>query len=76
MVSNYPPGVSDNTFSAPWNDIEKEIEFCITVNGLVSIQGPVHNKYLELELLHDAKEDVRKEIIKKLDEEFPEYEFT
>ena len=75
MLDNLPSGITNNTFGAPWNEVEKEIEFCINVRGLVSISGPIP-KHEELEQTHDAKEDVRKEIIAKLDFLYPEYEFT
>lgn len=39
---NYPLGVSDNTYGAPWNDIEIEKEIEITLNCVVSFSflGP------------------------------------
>ena len=75
MSSNYPPGCSANTFGAPWNEVEKEIEFCINVRGIISIDKPV-NKLYELEILHDVKEEVRKELLSRLNDIYPEYEFT
>lgn len=39
MSSNLPPGVSENTFSAPWNDEEFEFTLEVTIGG--SIQGPL-----------------------------------
>lgn len=35
-MSNYPPGVTDNTFDAPWNEIEIEKEVEITIKCVVS----------------------------------------
>lgn len=42
MSSNYPPGVNDNTYGAPWNVIEIEKEVEITLKCVVSttISGP------------------------------------
>ena len=41
-MNNYPPGVTDNTFDAPWNEIEIEKEVEITIKCVVStsISGP------------------------------------
>ena len=41
-MNNYPPGVSENTYSAPWNDIdiEKEVEVTIKCVISTSIPGP------------------------------------
>ena len=40
-MNNYPPGVTDNTFDAPWNeiDIEKEVEITIKCVVSTSISG-------------------------------------
>ena len=41
-MNNYPPGVTDNTFGSPWNEIEIEKEVEITIKCVVStsISGP------------------------------------
>lgn len=75
MLDNLPSGITNNTFGAPWNEIEKEIEFCINVRGIISIDKPI-NKLHELEILHDVKEEVRKELLSRLNDIYPEYEFT
>lgn len=74
MASNYPPGVCANTIGAPWNDEEIEIEFCINVRGLLCLPGPI-NDWNKAEIVHDAKEDVRKEILNELNSKFLDYEF-
>ena len=35
-MNNYPPGVTDNTFGSPWNEIEIEKEVEITIKCVVS----------------------------------------
>ena len=39
MSSNLPPGVSENTYGAPWNDEDFEFTLEVTIGG--SIQGPL-----------------------------------
>ena len=41
-MSNYPPGVTDNTFDAPWNEIEIEKEVEVTIKCVIStsVSGP------------------------------------
>ena len=61
MSSNYPPGVSDNTFGAPWNDEEFNFAFKIYCSG--SVNGPLSSE--------DYKEkvcEIKSEIEKQLNE--------
>ena len=41
-MSNYPPGVSDSSFGAPWNELEIEREVKVTIKCVIStsISGP------------------------------------
>lgn len=41
-MNNYPPGVSENSYGAPWNDIEIEREVEVTIKCVIStsIPGP------------------------------------
>ena len=41
-MSNYPLGVNDSSFGAPWNDIEIEKEVEVTIKCVIStsISGP------------------------------------
>ena len=41
-MSNYPPGVSDFSFGAPWNELEIEREVEVTIKCVVStsVSGP------------------------------------
>ena len=41
-MSNYPPGVSDSSFGAPWNELEIEREVEVTIKCVIStsISGP------------------------------------
>ena len=41
-MSNYPPGVSDSSFDAPWNELEIEREVEVTIKCVIStsISGP------------------------------------
>ena len=35
-MSNYPPGVSDSSFGAPWNELEIEREVEVTIKCVIS----------------------------------------
>lgn len=41
-MSNYPPGVSDFSFDAPWNELEIEREVEVTIKCVIStsVSGP------------------------------------
>ena len=41
-MSNYPPGVSDSSFGAPWNELEIEREVEVTIKCVIStsVSGP------------------------------------
>ena len=69
MASNYPPGVSDSTFGAPWNDIEIEKEVVITLKTTlqVSFQGPAQ---ISDEQILEAMKEVIKEDLKKTQEDY------
>ena len=56
-MSNYPPGVSDSSFGAPWNELEIEKEVEITIKCVVSTSISGNQK------LNNEEED---EIIKSI----------
>jgi hypothetical protein len=70
MSSNYPPGVSSSTFSAPWNDEEREFEFYIKVSGVLYTDGPLPD-LIKDEIFADMLVDEKKEILKCLNDDFP-----
>ena len=41
-MNNYPPGVTNSTFGAPWNEIEIEREVEVTIKCVIStsVSGP------------------------------------
>lgn len=59
MSSNYPPGVSENTFGAPWNSREFEFEFKIVCSG--ELDGPLSEEDYE-EIVKEIKNIVRKQL--------------
>ena len=66
---NYPPGVSDSTYGAPWNDIEEEREVTITLKACISVsfQGPA--RISEYEIVESIKK-VGEEDLKKTSENY------
>lgn len=63
MSSNYPTGVSDNTYGAPFNDEEFEFELKVQCSG--SMNGPVDN----VTYINNIRETVQEtiEAIKRID---------
>lgn len=39
-MNNYPPGVGNSTYGAPFNDIEVEAEVEVSLSLSISLQGP------------------------------------
>lgn len=68
-MDNYPPGVSDSTYGAPWNDIDEKREVTITLKACISVsfQGPA--RISEYEILQSIK-DVVEEDLKKTVEDY------
>lgn len=65
-MSNYPPGVSDFSFGAPWNEIEIEKEVEITIKCVVStsVSGP---QKLSIEEKDEIIESITKSRFKELE---------
>lgn len=61
-MSNYPPGVSDSTYGAPWNNIEEEREVIITLKTIINVSLPGPSEYSEEDILESIKEIVESEI--------------
>lgn len=60
MSSNYPPGVSGNTFGAPWND--EEYDCTLIVHCSTSFKGPLSSSDYQ-----DEVNDFVNEIIKNIE---------
>ena len=65
-MSNYPPGVSDSSFGAPWNDIEIEREVEVTIKCVIStsVSGP---QELTIEEENEIIESITKDRFKELE---------
>lgn len=63
-MSNYPPGCSDSTYGAPWNDeeFEREVEVVLKSYITVSFKGPASID--EEEIVKAVKEQVREDLSK------------
>ena len=61
-MNNYPPGISDSTYGAPWNNVEEEREVTITLSASIvaSFQGP--DKITEEQILEAIKEIVQRDL--------------
>lgn len=53
MSSNLPPDLTENSYGAPWNDIDGEFDIFIKVRVGVSVKGPL-SKEQEMDNLLDA----------------------
>ena len=75
MDNNLPPGVSNNTFGAPWNNIEREIkiEMSFSFNTTVSFEGPSTEDMIQ-DRIDSFVESAKKDISFRLVEAFPDYE--
>lgn len=60
-MNNYPPGVSDNTFGAPYNDID--YDFTLIVRCSTSFRGPL-NTYEEQDAINDFTNELINSISK------------
>ena len=65
-MSNYPPGVSDFSFGAPWNELEIEREVEVTIKCVVStsVSGP---QKLSIEEEDEIIESITKSRFKELE---------
>lgn len=65
-MNNYPPGVSDFSFGAPWNDIEIEREVEVTIKCVIStsVSGP---QKLSIEEEDEIIESITKSRFKELE---------
>ena len=65
-MSNYPPGVSDFSFGAPWNELEIEREVEVTIKCVVStsVSGP---QKLSIEEEDEIIESITKSKFKELE---------
>ena len=64
-MSNYPPGVSENTYGAPWNDIEIEKQVEVTIKCVIStsISGPQYlTEYEKNEIIESITKSRFKEL--------------
>ena len=68
-MSNYPPGVSDSTYGAPWNDVEEEREVTITLKVITSVSFPGPSQPSEEEVLESIKKIVEEDL-KKTSEDY------
>lgn len=64
-MNNLPPGVSNSTYGAPWNDVEIELE--VTISLGTSIPGPLLGEELDM-TISEYKSEVIKEIESALSE--------
>lgn len=60
-MDNYPPNVSDNTFGAPFNDIEYDCIF--VVHCSTSFNGPLSHDDLK-DQIDDFTSEIKKRIMK------------
>lgn len=68
-MSNYPPGVSDSTYGAPWNDVEIEREVVIVLKTTMSVSFPGPDDIDDDTILESIKE-VIKEDLQKTSEDY------
>lgn len=68
-MNNYPPGVSDSTYGAPWNDVEIEKEVTITLKSFITTSFPGPAQIEDSQVLESIKEIV-KEDLKKTSEDY------
>lgn len=64
MSSNLPPGVSENTFGAPYNDEEFEFTLEVTIGG--SLQGPLSEEEYD-EQVEAIKAETKRQIYSEID---------
>lgn len=69
MSNNYPTGVSDSTYGAPWNDVEIEETVIITLKAFIttSFPGPTQ---IEDELVLKSIKSIIEEDLKKTSEDY------
>lgn len=68
-MSNYPPGVSDSTYGAPWNNVEEEREVTITLKAVISTSFPGPSQYSEEKVLESIKKIIEEDF-KKTSEDY------
>lgn len=61
MSSNYPPGVSENTYGAPWNDISFGIAVEVKLEFSFTVPGPRSKADLD-----EVKQEYIKEVMAKI----------
>ena len=66
-MSNYPPGVSDSTYGAPWNDVDVEVdvEVVLTTTVIVTVPGP--GKSINEDEINKCAIDIVKEEVSNLE---------
>jgi hypothetical protein len=71
-MSNYPPGVSDSTYGAPWNDIEidKTVIITLKVNIITSFQSFQGPDKIETEQILNSIKSIIKEDLKNTSEDY------
>lgn len=65
-MSNYPLGVSDSSFGAPWNDIEIEKEVEVTLKCVISTSIPGPRRITEEEK-EEIIESICRDRLKEID---------
>ncbi len=73
MSSNYPPGVSDDSYGAPFNEEEREFEFYVKVSGYLYADGPLSRDLMD-DAFVDALVETKREITDFLTSNFS-YDF-
>lgn len=68
-MGNYPPGISDSTYGAPWNNVEEEREVTITLKAVIGTSFPGPSQYSEEEILESIKQIVEEDL-KKTSEDY------
>jgi hypothetical protein len=68
-MSNYPAGVSDSTYGAPWNEEEQDFEFTIKVKGTLYTDGPLPQSELD-EIFTDLLRIEKEALLLVLEESF------
>lgn len=54
MLNNYPFGLSENSYGAPWNDEEFEFTLEVTIGG--SLEGPLSQEEYDAQVATIAEE--------------------
>lgn len=75
-MNNYPDGVSNSTYGAPWNDIEEEVseEVVLSIEGGIYMPGPLSKHDIE-SCIQAEKDELYREIEDVLNKYIPDFEF-